>query len=65
MSGAAHGGYPHTFNPDSNVPHGCTICAELRAAARHNEEAGDHSAATDYRVLLRRHLADCSTGRPS
>ncbi|MBB1245615.1 hypothetical protein GL263_18920 [Streptomyces durbertensis] len=65
MSGAAPGGYPHIPDPDISVTAGCEACAQLHAPAQDKEQAGDHSAATDYRVLLRRHRANCAPGRIS
>ncbi|MBB1245567.1 hypothetical protein GL263_18680 [Streptomyces durbertensis] len=59
MSAAERGGYARVTSLASDVTARCETCVKLRAAERDKEEAGDLSAATDCRVLLRRHAAEC------
>ncbi|MCF3960633.1 hypothetical protein L1885_02890 [Streptomyces fuscigenes] len=44
--------------------HGCRTCEEFRRAEAVARARGDHSKATDCRVLLRRHRGsgDCPAG---
>ncbi|MFE7131946.1 hypothetical protein ACFVIM_13885 [Streptomyces sp. NPDC057638] len=49
---------------DEQQPPTCTTCDDLMAVEREARTAHDHSAATDARVLLRRHMDTDHRPRP-